>query len=56
MRDYLAPESTSAERKAIARRYHVRWLLLSKDQKMPSEAVVVAWGPQTGEVLARVSG
>ncbi|MFE0135047.1 hypothetical protein ACFWY6_26270 [Streptomyces sp. NPDC059037] len=56
VRDYLAPESTSADRKAIARRYHVRWLLLSKDQRVPSEAVVVAWGPQTGEVLARVPG
>ncbi|TGB08066.1 hypothetical protein E2651_20285, partial [Streptomyces sp. MZ04] len=56
VRDYLAPESTRADRKAIVRRYHVRWLLLSKDQRVPSEAVVVAWGPQTGEVLARVSG
>ncbi|WP_371528899.1 hypothetical protein [Streptomyces sp. NBC_01283] len=56
VRDYLSPESTRAERKRIVRRYDVRWLLLSPDQKVPAEAVVVAWGPRTGEVLARVSG
>ncbi|MFD4476120.1 hypothetical protein ACFWPU_08395 [Streptomyces sp. NPDC058471] len=56
VRDYLSPESTRAERKRIVRRYDVRWLLLSPDQKVPSEAVVVAWGPRTGEVLARVGG
>lgn len=56
VRDYLAPDSTRAERKRIVRHYEVRWLLLSPDQKVPAEAVVVAWGPRTGEVLARVGG
>ncbi|MEV6751738.1 hypothetical protein [Streptomyces sp. NPDC051214] len=56
VRDYLSEEATRAERTRIVRRYDVRWLLLSPDQKVPDEAVVVAWGPRTGEVLARVSG
>ncbi|MGW7084088.1 hypothetical protein ACWGH2_11410 [Streptomyces sp. NPDC054871] len=56
VRDYLSEDSTRAERTRIVRRYDVRWLLLSPDQKVPDEAVVVAWGPRTGEVLARVSG
>ncbi|MGW0734252.1 hypothetical protein [Streptomyces sp. NPDC002851] len=51
---YLAPDSTRAERAAVVRRYDVRWLLLAPDQRAPEEAVVVAWGPRTGEVLARV--
>lgn len=55
VRDYLSAESTRAERTRIVRRYDVRWLLLSPDQKVPDEAVVVAWGPRTGEVLARVN-
>ncbi|MDQ8705813.1 hypothetical protein RCO28_25430 [Streptomyces sp. LHD-70] len=53
---YLADDSTPAERAAIVHEYDVRWLLLSPDQKAPREAVVVAWGPETGEVLARVPG
>ncbi|MEV0440171.1 hypothetical protein AB0I84_19035 [Streptomyces spectabilis] len=56
VRAYLAPESTRAERAAIVRRYDVRWLLLDPAQRVPPEAVVVAWGPRTGEVLARVGG
>ncbi|MEU2559011.1 hypothetical protein ABZ626_06680 [Streptomyces longispororuber] len=56
VRDYLAPDSTRAERAAVVRRYHVRWLLLDPAQRVPPEAVVVAWGPRTGEVLARVGG
>ncbi|MFC7310511.1 hypothetical protein ACFQVC_40650 [Streptomyces monticola] len=51
---YLDPGSTRAERAAIVARYHVRWLLLDPSQKAPQEAVVVAWGPRTGEALARV--
>ncbi|WP_231626398.1 hypothetical protein [Streptomyces apocyni] len=51
---YLAPTSTRAERDAIVRRYHVRWLLLDRSQRVPEEAVVVAWGPRSGDVLARV--
>ncbi|MEU5142616.1 hypothetical protein [Streptomyces sp. NPDC021139] len=51
---YLAPGSTRAERTAVARRYHVRWLLLTRWHPVPAEAVVVAWSERTGEVLARV--
>jgi hypothetical protein len=51
---YLAPDSTRAERTAVARRYRVRWLLLTRWHPVPEEAVVVAWSERTGEVLARV--
>ncbi|MEU9556943.1 hypothetical protein [Streptomyces fumanus] len=51
---YLARDSTRAERAAIARRYDVRWLLLTRWHPVPEEAVVVAWSRRTGEVLARV--
>jgi hypothetical protein len=54
VRAYLAPVSTRAERAAIARRYDVRWLLLTRWRTVPEEAVVVAWSRRTGEVLARV--
>ncbi|MGY0024415.1 hypothetical protein ACVHNB_36305 [Streptomyces sp. YJ-C3] len=56
VRAYLSPGSTRSERRAIARRYGVHWLLLDKNQRLPAEAVVVAWSPRTGEVLARVNG
>lgn len=39
----------------IARRYGVRWLVLSRWQRVPEEAVVVDWSPETGEVLARIA-
>ncbi|MFI9339684.1 hypothetical protein ACIG0D_00160 [Streptomyces sp. NPDC052773] len=51
---YLDPASTPAERAAIARRYAVRWLLLTRWRQVPEEAVVVAWSSRTGEVLARL--
>ena len=54
VRAYLAPTSTRAERAAVAHRYHVRWLLLTRWHPVPAEAVVVAWSGRTGEVLARV--
>lgn len=56
VRAYLDPGSTRAERAAVVREYDVRWLLLSPDQKVPPEAVVVDWSRGTGEVLARVNG
>ncbi|MET9763028.1 hypothetical protein ABZ016_28980 [Streptomyces sp. NPDC006372] len=56
VRAYLAPGSTRAERAAVVRRYHVRWLLLTRWHPVPEEAVVVAWSRRTGEVLARVGG
>jgi hypothetical protein len=54
VRAYLAPDSTRAERTAVARRYHARWLLLTRWHPVPEEAVVVAWSTRTGEVLARI--
>jgi hypothetical protein len=54
VRAYLSPASTRAERTALARRYHVRWLLLTRWHPVPEEAVVVAWSRRTGEVLARI--
>ena len=56
VRAYLDPASTRAERTAVARRYHVRWLLLTRRRRVPEEATVVAWSRETGEVLARVGG
>ncbi|MCH0566899.1 MULTISPECIES: hypothetical protein [unclassified Streptomyces] len=54
VRAYLSAGSTRAERAAVVRRDHVRWLLLTRRQRVPEEAVVVAWSRRTGEVLARV--
>ena len=54
VRAYLSRTSTRAERTAVVRRYHVRWLLLTRWHPVPEEAVVVAWSARTGEVLARV--
>ncbi|WP_405583446.1 hypothetical protein [Streptomyces sp. NBC_01092] len=54
VRAYLSPTSTRAERTAVARRYHARWLLLTRWKRVPGEAVVVAWSRETGEVLARI--
>jgi hypothetical protein len=54
VRGYLDPASTRAERTAVAHRYHVRWLLLTRWRRVPEEATVVAWSRETGEVLARV--
>ncbi|MXM63241.1 hypothetical protein GR925_07200 [Streptomyces sp. HUCO-GS316] len=56
VRAYLSPQSTRAERTALARRRHVRWLLLTRWHPLPEEAVMVAWSRRTGEVLARVGG
>ncbi|NEB82201.1 hypothetical protein G3I40_44370, partial [Streptomyces sp. SID14478] len=56
VRAYLSPGSTRSERMAIAQRYGVHWLLLDKSRRLPAEAVMVAWSPRTGEVLARVNG
>ncbi|WP_143674166.1 hypothetical protein [Streptomyces caniscabiei] len=55
VRAYLDPASTREGRAAVARRYEVRWLVLSRRQKVPEEAVVVDWSPRTGEVLARIA-
>ncbi|WP_327429157.1 hypothetical protein [Streptomyces sp. NBC_01236] len=55
VRGYLDPRSSPAERADVVRRYHVRWLLLTRWRKVPPEATVVAWSRSTGEVLARVA-
>ncbi|NNN38164.1 hypothetical protein HLK59_49280, partial [Streptomyces sp. S3(2020)] len=54
VRAYLAAASTRADRTAVVRRHRVRWLLLTRQDRVPEEAVVVAWSARTGEVLARV--
>ncbi|WP_330304981.1 MULTISPECIES: hypothetical protein [unclassified Streptomyces] len=56
VRAYLNPASTRSERTAIARRYHVRWLLMTRWHQVPEEATVVERSRKTGEVLARVGG
>lgn len=55
VRAYLDPASTRAGRAVVARRYGVKWLLLTRWRKVPEEAVVVEWSPRTGEVLARIA-
>jgi hypothetical protein len=55
VRAYLDPAATRAERTEIARRYGVRWLLLTRWRKAPEEAVVVDFSPRPGEVLARIA-
>ncbi|PIM65909.1 hypothetical protein CTU88_46350 [Streptomyces sp. JV178] len=55
VRAYLDPAATRAERRKIARRYGVRWLLLTRWREAPEEAVVVDFSPRTGEVLARIA-
>ncbi|MDX2763798.1 hypothetical protein [Streptomyces europaeiscabiei] len=52
---YLDPASSRAGRARVARRYRVTWLLLTRRHKVPEEAVVVDWSPETGEVLARIA-
>ncbi|MFF6780342.1 hypothetical protein [Streptomyces sp. NPDC012510] len=55
VRAYLDPASTRARRGLVARRYGVKWLLLTRWRKVPEEAVVVDWSRRTGEVLARIA-
>lgn len=55
VRAYLDPASSRAGRARVARRYQAKWLLLTRRRKVPEEAVVVDWSPETGEVLARIA-
>ncbi|QFQ97846.1 hypothetical protein F9278_18255 [Streptomyces phaeolivaceus] len=55
VRAYLDPASTRERRGIVARRYGVGWLLLTRRREVPEEAVVVDWGRETGEVLARIA-
>ncbi|WP_433340822.1 hypothetical protein [Streptomyces sp. CA-253872] len=51
---YLSGRASAAQRAEIARRYGVRWLLLSRWQRVPKEAKVLDFSRETGEVLAKL--
>nr|WP_239096319.1 hypothetical protein [Streptomyces sp. SID11385] len=51
---YLSGRASAAQRAEIARRYDVRWLLLSRWQRVPKEAKVLDFSRETGEVLAKL--
>ncbi|CAO0832572.1 hypothetical protein ACTFBT_14635 [Streptomyces microflavus] len=51
---YLDSATTQEQRNRITGRYGVRWVLLTRFQKLPGDAAVLAYSPRTGEVLARV--
>ncbi|MFJ3595926.1 hypothetical protein ACIPRU_05320 [Streptomyces sp. NPDC090126] len=52
---YLDASTPQAGRDGITARYGVRWLLLTRHQRLPENATVLAFSPRTGEVLARVT-
>ncbi|WP_030589088.1 hypothetical protein [Streptomyces anulatus] len=52
---YLDVSTPQALRDKITARYGVRWLLLTRHQRLPENATVLAFSPRTGEVLARVA-
>ncbi|MFJ7411932.1 hypothetical protein ACIQWZ_14110 [Streptomyces sp. NPDC098077] len=51
---YLDVSTPQARRDGITARYGVRWLLLTRFQRLPENATMLAFSPATGEVLARV--
>ncbi|MGW1297374.1 hypothetical protein [Streptomyces sp. NPDC002533] len=51
---YLDMSTPQDRRDGITARYGVRWLLLTRHQRLPENATVLAFSPRTGEVLARV--
>jgi hypothetical protein len=51
---YLSGRANAAQRAEIARRYDIRWLLLSRWQRVPKEAKVLDFSRETGEVLAKL--
>lgn len=51
---YFAPRTRRAERRAIVRRYGVRWLLLSPGERVPYDGRQVAASTVTGERLVRL--
>ncbi|WNF27367.1 hypothetical protein RI138_11245 [Streptomyces sp. C11-1] len=53
---YLDASTPQARRDRITARYGVRWLLLTRFQRLPENATVLAFSTRTGEVLARVPG
>ncbi|WP_097915755.1 hypothetical protein [Streptomyces sp. b84] len=52
---YLDASTPQARRDGITARYGVRWLLLTRNQRLPGNATMLAFSPRTGEVLARVA-
>lgn len=52
---YLDASTPQARRDGITARYGVRWLLLTRNQRLPENATMLAFSPRTGEVLARVA-
>ncbi|TYR40709.1 hypothetical protein [Streptomyces parvus] len=52
---YLDMSTPQDRRDGITARYGVRWLLLTRHQRLPENATVLAFSPRTGEVLARVA-
>ncbi|MDX2919425.1 MULTISPECIES: hypothetical protein [Streptomyces] len=52
---YLDTSTPQGRRDGITARYGVRWLLLTRHQRLPENATVLAFSPRTGEVLARVA-
>ncbi|MFH9391426.1 hypothetical protein [Streptomyces sp. NPDC017556] len=51
---YLDASTPQVRRDGITARYGVRWLLLTRFQRLPENATMLAFSPATGEVLARV--
>ncbi|MFE2295317.1 hypothetical protein [Streptomyces sp. NPDC059452] len=51
---YLDAATPQEERDRITGRYGVRWALLTRFQRLPQNATVLAYSPRTGEVLSRV--
>jgi hypothetical protein len=54
VRTYLDPATPAAVRRAIARRYDARWLLLTRDDHVPYEGTLTAWSVPSQERLIRL--
>jgi hypothetical protein len=52
---YLRAGTSDDTRAAIARRYHVRWLLLTQDEHVPYDGVLVDWDVPSHERLIRLA-
>ncbi|MFF3559145.1 hypothetical protein ACFYXS_03780 [Streptomyces sp. NPDC002574] len=54
VRTFLAPTTAPDQRRAIARRYHVRWVMTAPKAPAPPDTSLVATGPRTHERLYRI--